>query len=212
MKFLILLWIYYWFIFTSISAQEGPADVVYEDFENQKPITAQNGEWDPQVPTLSVGNVFINSSEELKEYRRKHNVFILGVSNSSWAEWCQSELVLKQFIQYFENGKLYYKDKSVPVVRVDINKVQNLVEKEKINYDKLPTVYIYANKGYFNYIELFNFNFFLTFVNRRLHPVIGLSSDTEINLFLNATQEWTEKTPFYKEKYYSIEEFFPYFK
>ena len=136
----------------------------------------------------------------------------MGISNSSCAEWWQSELVLKQFIDYFKEGKLYHKNRHIPVVRIDVDRVKDLIDKEKIFYDKLPTLYLYTNKRYFNYIELFNFKFFLTFVNRRLHPVINLISKEEINTFLNTTKEWYESTSFYKEKYYAIDEFFPHFK
>ena len=82
--------------------------------------------WDPSIPNLSVGSFFVEDAEEFKNYKKEQNVFILQVSKSSWKECWKGELMLKQLKTLFEMGKIAYRQKKIPIVRIDLDKTPKM--------------------------------------------------------------------------------------
>ena len=76
--------------------------------------------WDPNLPTLKIGDYFVKSKKDLQEYEKTHKVFIVGVSDSSCEKCWYGEIILGELNELFINKKLAYKGKPIPIVRIDL--------------------------------------------------------------------------------------------
>ena len=106
--------------------------------------------------------------------------------------------MLKNIDQMIDDGKIAYKNKSIPIVRIDIRESRDTLNAEQLPVIDLPKVYLYVNGEYYEYEDAFNANFFLYFANRHLYPVVILKSIQDVELFSNIDIEWVENTPFWR--------------
>jgi hypothetical protein len=71
----------------------------------------------------------------LFRFKKKHPVFILGVSNSECSTCCYSEPLLQEIAQEFDAGNFLHKGKKIPVVRVDIATDGIIFEREGVLFE-----------------------------------------------------------------------------
>lgn len=64
----------------------------------------------------------------------------------------------------------------------------------------------------YDYGETFHKNFILHYINRHLYPVVLLKNEEDIENFVNTGRDWIENTPFYHDKYFGFDEYFPQFR
>ena len=62
-------------------------------------------------------------------------------------------------------------------------------------------VKFYRESKYFRYNGLLEKGNFFNFLNRLLHPFVELDEEEKINSFLNATNQFQEKTDFFRNGY-----------
>lgn len=81
-------------------------------------------EWDPNLPTLSVGDFYFDNGKDFQDFKISHQIFVLAVSDSSCEKWCQGEIVVNELNRMFKNGQVQYQGSPIPIVRVDLQKYQ----------------------------------------------------------------------------------------
>jgi hypothetical protein len=74
---------------------------------------------DPNIPNLSVGDYYVTTLDELREFKAKHNVYLVGISSSRCDKCCQGEIIMDQVHKAFVNKEVAYKGKQIPVLRID---------------------------------------------------------------------------------------------
>jgi len=113
-------------------------------------------------------------------------------------------MLLQEVKQMFISDQVSYKNKSIPIVRVDINKFRDFNKIEQLSFKTIPRIFLYSKGQYYGYDGGFNVETLLNFINRHLYPVALLKTLSDLNNYLNISQEWKENTPFYKSKYQEI--------
>lgn len=130
--------------------------------------------------------------------KKKHKVFILAISDSTCDTCCKSEPMLDDVKKMFKNKQLAYKKKSIPIVRVDLNHMKDIIIKEDIKIDKAPKLVVYFEGKYFTYEDPYHMGMLLLFMNRLLFPVVIIKTEAQFNAFINTEKEWIENTPFFR--------------
>jgi hypothetical protein len=116
---------------------------------------------DPAYPTLSVASDKILLAREWKKFTKKTPFFILGVSDSTCKECCESEPMLRTLqemsvngtISWVEEGRKKKKKKEkvhqIPVVRIDVANKKELNSYRELFDMKLkrsiPRIYLVKN-------------------------------------------------------------------
>lgn len=114
---------------------------------------------------------------------KKHELMIIGVSDSECFSCCQSEGLLTDF----QALNLKIKQKNIPIYRIDTSKPssQAILAKEELAFDQVPRVLVYRDGRFYSYDSGFDrLDLMLHFVNRLLNPVVKLNTEEDILRFL----------------------------
>lgn len=157
---------------------------------------------DPSLPTLSVGDRTLTDGDFLK-FKRANKLFVMGIADSSCADCCQSEPLLKRVSGDFKDKVHIFATKKVaeiviPVVRVDVAEKSSFLEQQNVRTTDLPAVFVYYDGAYYSFPrEHFGEpKRLIHLMNRLLHPLVNLRSQEAIETFLNVNAEHEEKTKF----------------
>lgn len=127
----------------------------------------------------------------------------MGIADSTCADCCQSEPLLKRISEDFKNKLHIFATKKVkeiviPVVRVDMSDKSSFVEQQNLRTTDLPAVFVYYDGAYYSFSkESFGEpKKLIHLINRLLHPLVNLRSQEAIEAFLNVNAEHEEKTKF----------------
>ena len=189
---------------TASTKDEKKEEIDITQFKNEEGFKCKK-----DIPTLTIGDIFVTANHTLQQIEKEQEVFILGVSNSLWIEWWKGEIVLAQVRRLFDIQEFDYKKKPIPIVRLDEYYYSEMIEKSNIRLDGVPRLYLFYNSKYYVFSEGDHLNLFLLFLNRIINPVVKLKTEELTEMFFNAKVEWIESTSFYKVKYRSIYDIFP---
>lgn len=70
----------------------------------------------------------------------------MGVSDSKCKTCCITEPILKELKDIFNSNKFLYKDKKIPIARIDMSKKHAFLEKEELMFDSVPKIVIVLYK------------------------------------------------------------------
>ncbi|CAI2362257.1 unnamed protein product [Moneuplotes crassus] len=160
------------------------------------------------TPAMTIGDEFIGYRENLAHFQEKYEVFILGISDSSCDICCGGEIILEQITELFRNESLLYNNANIPIVRLDVQKHGEMLQGSGIMLDYLPRLFLYFKGKYYLYNEEDNLNLFVHFINRVTSPVVDLTSNEQVERFIDTTKEFVESDSFYKREYRFIKEKF----
>ncbi|CDW89510.1 UNKNOWN [Stylonychia lemnae] len=206
----------------SVTVRATQSDLIEDsqDFENQNVETQQEFSQEEQsaptttelpkrqlpplckeeLPTLSVKDVLLTSAN-WDSFKKKNELFILGVSDSECPLCCQSEPLLKELQDLFQNNKYLYKGKKIQIARIDTSKKNQFLEKEEITFENVPKVIIIKDQRFYGFDQpLDRMDLLLHQINRILNPLITLKTEEEIELFLDHEKFWDAdyQTKFFK--------------
>jgi hypothetical protein len=75
-------------------------------------------------------------------FKKSHDLFILGVSDSECPLCCQSEPMLKELQDLFHSDKFLHKGKRILIARLDTKNKPTFLEKDDIVFESVPKVVI----------------------------------------------------------------------
>lgn len=127
-------------------------------------------------PTLAVQGTML-TDDNFYEFKKKHKVYVIGVTDSQCPTCCQDEPLLYFLQTHLENKTYSYNGKAIPVARIDLSQNHKFIEREKFSFPSLPEVLVVFNGKFYVYPESSkHLDVFLHFLNRVLQPVVQLEN------------------------------------
>ncbi len=145
-----------------------------------------------EFPTLSVGDMMVESFEQWKKLKKENKLFVLSASDSFCSTCCQDEPVLASFIN--DRSHLKYKGKQIPIVRVDASRRYSFLENDGLVFGDLPVTIFYIDGDFHVHKEAYynmrTYTTFLHHLNRLMDPVPVLKKDELVASFLDLSKQW----------------------
>lgn len=89
----------------------------------------------------------------------------------------------------------------IRIYTIEVTEVEQLRSFDQEQISKSPAIYASMESKYFRYNGLLEKGNFFNFLNRILHPCVELDEEEKINAFLNATNQFQERTDFFRNGY-----------
>lgn len=161
---------------------------------------------DDSLPVLSVGTM-LSTAEEYIQFKKAHKFFLLGLTSSHVDDCpfcCGSEQILNDVSKHFESKTFSFetKKKSEPIqiARVDASLDHGFLFSDKLMEHDFPIIYVVYEGRFYPYDNtLSEPRLLIQFLNRLLHPLLGLKKESEVEAFLDLRELPNEQTKFFKK-------------